>query len=229
MPSTTTLLQLRTQARQRADMENSSFVADSELTTMINYELGDLYDLLVATYDDYFISTSNIAVVSGTEAYSLPNDFYKLRAVFLRDSGQTQRWRLYRDDLQDFDNGDLDFYPTNQLRYMRYRILGSNIYFSPIPNGSATVQLFYVPEMTKLSADGDTISFSVPTQGWEQYVVAGAAARMLIKEESDPTGLLSEQARIKDKVIQMASNRDSANSDRMRDMNARFRSDRWMY
>ncbi len=204
-------------------MVNSSFVTDAEIDDMINYEMGDLYDLLVGSFEDHFISTSTIALVSGTENYNLPSDFYKLRAVFFKDAGQGQRWRLQRINIAEFEY-DYEYYGSvgGFNRYMRYRILDDQIYFVPEPIGSGSIELFYVPEMTKISSDSTPISFNVPTQGWEQYVVAGTAARMLSKEESDPSALLAEQGRIKANIQHMAVNRDAASPERTLDVYGRF-------
>ena len=71
-----TLLQLRTQARDRADMTNSLFIADAELNNYINSSIAELHDLLIGAYDSYYsILTSTFNTVSGTATYALPADF----------------------------------------------------------------------------------------------------------------------------------------------------------
>jgi hypothetical protein len=85
-----TLLQLKDRSRQRADMENSEFVTDAELTIYINGSIAELHDLLVASYgSDYFLSSTTFSTVAGTESYSLPADFYKLMGVDVQVSGST--------------------------------------------------------------------------------------------------------------------------------------------
>ena len=74
---TITLAQLRTQARQRADQENSNFVTDSELTGYINNSIAELHDLMMQNYEsEYFIKTFEFNTSSGVEDYPLPVDFY---------------------------------------------------------------------------------------------------------------------------------------------------------
>lgn len=51
-----TLAELRTEVRRRSDMENSQFVKDAELTTYINQSYVELYDLLIARFEDYFVT-----------------------------------------------------------------------------------------------------------------------------------------------------------------------------
>ena len=51
---------LRLLARQRADMENSQFVTDTEMRRYINRGYAELYDLIVtsANSEDYFLESS---------------------------------------------------------------------------------------------------------------------------------------------------------------------------
>ena len=79
------LSDLRTLVRQRAAQENSQFVTDEELRQYINRGYSGLYDLLVtnANSEDYFLNSSTVTLVSGTQTYDLPTDFYKLKGVDL--------------------------------------------------------------------------------------------------------------------------------------------------
>ena len=64
---------LRTLSRQRADMENSQFITDTEMLRYINRGYAELYDLLVtaANSEDYFLKDSTVQLVSGTKSYDL--------------------------------------------------------------------------------------------------------------------------------------------------------------
>jgi hypothetical protein len=98
------LSDLRTLVRQRADQENSQFVTDEELRQYINRGYAELYDLLVtnATSEDYFLNSSTVTLVSGTQTYDLPADFYKLRGVDLNMGSDTfplRRYNIYKDPL----------------------------------------------------------------------------------------------------------------------------------
>ncbi len=51
-----TLTELKAESRQRADMENSNLVSDTELTTYINKSIAELHDLLSEAYgSEYFV------------------------------------------------------------------------------------------------------------------------------------------------------------------------------
>ncbi len=82
MASNVTLTSLRQQARRRADMVNSNFVADDELDEFLNESLLELYDVLTMHYgDEYFHTTHHISIGPTSNFYALPGDFYKLKGV----------------------------------------------------------------------------------------------------------------------------------------------------
>ena len=84
MTDNVSLTELRTLTRQRADMENSQFVDDTELTRYLNNSWGELYNLIIDNFnEDYYTTTNTFTLTSGTDSYSLPSDFYKLRGVDL--------------------------------------------------------------------------------------------------------------------------------------------------
>ena len=62
---TITLAELKAQARERADMEGSCFVSDSQLTTFINNSIAELHDILIQAYDGDLASVAGLAGTSG--------------------------------------------------------------------------------------------------------------------------------------------------------------------
>ena len=144
-----TLLELKTRVRERADMENSNFISDSELTSIINQSLFELYDLLIGAYDDYFIAEPILFSLAGGEAsssYPLPADFYKLRGIDFNLDGD--RW---------VDLGSFNFKERNRqdglvrsiyfrAYNLKYRVFGGNILFKPIDSCAGNFQLWYIPQ-----------------------------------------------------------------------------------
>ena len=62
MTDLVSLTELRTLTRQRADMENSQFVTDTELTRYLNNSWGELYNLIVENFnEDYYTTSSTIS------------------------------------------------------------------------------------------------------------------------------------------------------------------------
>ena len=211
-----TLLSLRTQARQRADQVNSTFIADAELTGYVNNSLAELYDLLVSRYEGYYILPPvTFTIASGAYTYTLPSDFYKLKGLDRNLSGD--EWY----SIQAFN-----FQERNQLARpitrtilgssdLAYRILGSKIYFVPTALAPWTYRIWYIPQYTPLVADGDTADC---VNGWEEYIVLDAAIKMMIKEESDVSALFMLKQALIERIEAMADNQDIGRPERISDV-----------
>lgn len=214
---TTTLLQLKTQARQRADMENSEFVSGTELASYINSSIAELHDLLVATYGpDYFVEQFAFATVAAQEAYTLPSNFYKLKGVDALLSG-TQYASLRPFNFNERNkNIDLSWNGSNGPS-IRYRLLGNTLRFMPAPEGSYQIKLWYIPLPTPLVLDADIYN---DINSYAEYVVVDAAIKMLQKEESDVQVLMAQKMDLRKRIENMAQNRDADQPESISDIDA---------
>jgi len=212
-----TLLQLKTRARERADQVNSNFVEDSELTNYINASIAELYDLMVAAYgSDYFLDSAAISIVSGTEDYALPADFYKMRGVDVNINNDN--WFSVRPFNFNERNRNQDVtWGLLTGPSIRYRIMGSNLKFSPVPDGSYNCQIWYIPKAAILTTDTDVFD---DLNQWAEYVVVDAAIKMMQKEESDVSVLQSQKAELKRRIEIMAENRDAGSPESVSDIYA---------
>jgi len=145
MADVVSLSELRLLTRQRADMENSQFITDDEWRRMLNRSYAELYDLIVtsANSEDYFLNTNTISLVSGTDSYDLPGDFYKSRGVDLNSGSNKVPLRRY--NFSERNVGGLFSVASD----MRYHLQGNKIFFNPTPSTSDTVTLFYIPTPRK--------------------------------------------------------------------------------
>lgn len=164
-----TLTELRTLTRQRADMENSQFVDDTELTRYLNNSWGELYNLIGENFnEDYFTTSTTISLTSGTDSYSLPSDFYKLRGVDLVVTS-TESVPLRRYNWAQRTRNSLTVY----ARDYRYRLQKNSIVFTPVPSTSDSVKLFYIPSPRKLESvtpsgvtTGSTTTYTVSSHSF---------------------------------------------------------------
>lgn len=217
MAATRTLAELRTEARQRADMEqDDDFVTDTELTRMVNQSIRELYDLLLESLGhEYFYTSASISIVAGTQAYSLPTAFYQLLGVDLVISAtENMALRPFQFHERNEDMYGMGWgYPDGP----RYRIMGSQIHFRPAPTASDTVTVHYIPYPTSLSADGDTFD---GINGWEEYVIVDCAAKMIEKEEGEAAPLYKRKAELMQRIQGQASKRDAGFPDAVIDIHA---------
>lgn len=212
------LADLRIRARQRADMVNSEFVEDNELNGFINSSIAELHDILIQAYDsDYYIQTYEFSTVTSQQEYDLPADFYKLKGVDARIN--TSDWISLRtfnfNERNRFEKfGVWDVYG---LPLVRYRLVGSKLHFTPIPEQATPIRLWYVPVATQLVNDTDEL---VDLNQYSEYVIVDAARKMLMKEESDVTEITNEKAALLARITSAAQNRDVGQSESVSDVYA---------
>lgn len=182
MANPETLATLRTRCQERVDKVNSTFVSTAEWTRLINQAYARLYAVLTSKYPDYYSTSANLAVTSGVEYTALPSSFYKATALFYLD-GTTRR------PMEEFNLHDLGSFanpwPSTSAIVTAYRLVGANVYWFPKPGESGTVELWYIPQVTRLASDSDVISAQV-VDGWEEFIINDVAAKVRVKEERDP-------------------------------------------
>lgn len=218
--SAVTLATYRDRVRQRADMEHSTFISDAELNGYINSSIAELYDILVQKFgNDYYYNELSFSLVAGTDAYDLPADFFKVLGVDLLIAGNQYA------TIKPFMYSERNFYANVVVRSslgiqpMRYRIRGSKIVIRPIPMGTQTIRLCYVPLPLELTTDASTFD---GINGWEEYVVADAAMKCLMKEESDITQVLQMKMALLQRIESAAENRDIGSAQRVSDVRTSY-------
>ena len=220
MATTMTLLELRTAARQRSDMVNSQFVTDAEFNSYINQSYFELYDVLVSKYgDNYYVAPVYTITTNGTDdQYALPTSpaVYKLLGVDLALSNTTDSFVTVR----PFEFIDRNRYavPNFQSFYgltnLRYRLNGDKIWFTPIPAANQRIRLWYVPRMTILALDTDTVD---GVSGWTEYIIVDAAIKAMQKEESDVSALMAQKQMLTQRINAMAESRDAGSPAKVSD------------
>tara|TARA_R100000234_G_scaffold83272_1_gene52749 strand:- start:5073 stop:5780 length:708 start_codon:yes stop_codon:yes gene_type:complete len=221
MPNnTTTLAQLITRVRQRADMVGSAFVSDSEIVDYINVAMAEIHDLLVDKYEDYYVSTTTYTLPGGNPG-TLPATFYKALGVDF-DSGGVS-YRLKRYSFQERNMYNSPGAVAARIADTRYAIQGNQIKFIPDPTTSGTVTLHYVPEAQRFSSGSTsaTIVSLAPAiaNGYEEYVVVDAAIKCLLKEESDVQPHMVYKEQLRKRLEAAAGNRDAGESYKISDVN----------
>lgn len=204
---------LRTRCQGRADIPDDGSVSDAEWLEFINSAYFELYDLLVTRFEDYFesTSTSNTTVVD-QEDYSLPSDFYKLLEVEVQDDQQADQWvslqRLRPSDrnlLRNLDTYASYDYPT--LRW--YALKGTNLRILPPPAvAGRTIRIRYVPTLTPLAADGDTVVSGLLDQ-WAEFIVVRAVIHARNKTEEDVSAHERTLQSIQQRILTSAISRDT--------------------
>ena len=210
-----TLAELKLQVRQRADQVNSRFVEDLELVSYINNSYKELYDLLVSSFNDYYMKdVTDFADSEGTVI--IPNDFYKLLGVDVSINNNHYlpllKWQFI-DRNQSNRSINSRFLGISNLRY---RLMANKVRLIPEEQAEGLqVKLWYIPKASLLINDVDTID---DVNGFDEYIIVDAAIKCLIKEESDVSTLLIIKSELKARIENMAQNRDAGLPERVSDV-----------
>ena len=205
---------LMTRVRQRADMEGSTFVADTEIRTWLNLAFAELHDILVTTFEDYYVKETTYTLPIANNKGTLPTDFYKALGVDFETGGVTYTVKPYAFQERNMYNSNAGVAAAN-VAALRYQIRDDSIHFIPASLPSGTVTLHYVPECLQYRITGEDDSVSVNTGaksviiGWEGYLVVSAAIKCLMKEESDVRMLLAEKGDFQRRIETAAPKKDA--------------------
>jgi len=210
--SSVTLAQMRLDARLYADQRPGSattFITETELTGLVNRKVRELYDMLVAARgSDYYATEAAIAIVAGTSRYDLPADFYQLSSLTLEWSSNDHELLFPVGSVRERINFEGVLPQNCWSRYSPkgYRLRASQLEFLPVPTGSVTCRMQYVPVFTDLSADGDTFD---GINGWEKMVALGVAMEMREIEKRPSSTLANMYGEQLARIDAMKSERDA--------------------
>jgi len=220
------LAKIRGLARLYADQRPGgadAFVPDTDggvpsvasVNDLVNLAVAEFWDLLVAARgQDYGIASSALAIVAGTSAYSLPADFYEAKSVVLE-------WGPNDHELV----GDIDRVEDRPAynNYQNwaawapkgYRLLAFQIEFLPTPTLAVTGRLRYVPIAPILVGDVDTVDC---VNGWEKLPALRVAMELRAIEEMPYGDLERMFDREKERIMEMASERQAATPKQVQDV-----------
>lgn len=206
---TISLSYLKSQVRSRTNMENSTFITENELTTYINQANEELYDYLIAAWEDYSV-TSSILTNDGTvNTLDVPVNCYKLRGLDRQISGES--WaRIDRYNFKDRNQFVSPFgIITNQLwNNVQYNWVGTDIQLIPQTQSAGTYRIWFIPTLVLLVDDNDNIRSDL--EKFADFIITSASIKCLAKEESDVSIFMAQLDLLKDRVKKMMPNKDDA-------------------
>lgn len=208
-----TLAELIAQVRYRADMVDSQFCTDLEITSYLNQSLQSLYQKMVNAHEDYFASATPQAITTTTaETYPLAADFYKGLGVDIFRDG---RWR----ELNRFGFRERNRQTQPLARKPSfYRFVGANLWLTPTPEAGELIRLWYVPRLALLVLT--TTAVDMVSHSWLEYAILDSAIKCLDKEESDSASLKQERAIKVQEVKDECRDRDDGEPEHVTDVYA---------
>ena len=214
MAHTVNVSDLVTKVRERSNKEKSNFVTDDEIVRLLDSAHRELYDLLVGTYEDYYVSTHSFTTTPEQREYALPTDFYKHKSVEYSPDGGTTWITLVRFSFQErnlYQNQTIFFrIPTNDI--LKYNVIGDELWLLPIPSQSISCRLYYTPAPKTLTTSATPAATETNTidavNGYDEYMVLDATVNVLAKQQLDPSFHYAQREEAKRRVMRSAENRD---------------------
>lgn len=216
---TLALSDLMLRARRRADMEFGKFISDPELIIYVNDSYGELYDILVARFQDYFVQAPWTFTISGSASTGinwtvLPTDFYKFLGIDMDlGGGQWQEINPFNFDARNKS------YRGGRASAIGYRIIGANLYLTPKSNADGNFRLWYIPTRPTLIKLTDTIDRE--SERWAQYIEVDAAIKCKAKQDDDVSTLEYSKQQLTKRISEMASNRNAGAPEKIQDVRSR--------
>ena len=180
-----TLAQLTTKIQNDCDLESETFIQPSELTALINEAIDEAekYVHKLGLEDDYFLTFSNISLVSGTNTYDLPSNIYahKIRGLVFNHNNLVyplQRFRG-REIFEQLANAQ-EY--SNSVDYYRYLLVNDatdvntdpspQILLAPTPGANQTnaITIWYIRSANTLSATTDKMDIPEAAHFIMKYV-----------------------------------------------------------
>jgi hypothetical protein len=194
--ATVTLANLQTRARYRANLESTTFVSDTELTTYINASIAELVDLIVASDPsllatvtaDYTITGASTAVatVAGASVYKVLGLDYK-DGNGITGYQTVRRWGMAG---------------RNEAGVRAFRVVGANLYIYPATLAAGTYRMWIISQPTALSGASDATE---DYNGWLEYVVIDSAIKMKVKEGTDVSALMAQKEAMRRRIMDVAT------------------------
>ena len=178
----TSLATLRTNAKQLADMDQSTGpMADAVWNVFLNNGYRRLWEKVALTFGDHFLTSADFTISVAGGTYTLATDFYQVRHL---ERNPDSDWP---DPIPSFELS-----MRNAQCSRAFKLRGGVLEIQPKTRSTGDYRIWYVQGPTVLSADGDEIDPCVDR--WHDYISMRAAAFALNKEESDTT-FLDQQIR----------------------------------
>ena len=208
---------LRTAIRGHTNTENNTgFITDTFLNELIEEARRDLYDIVLDTYQHYYVSTSQSFTLTGSptgNTTTLPTDFYKDIGLN-KDPGTTNERPV--DKLGAWQERA---HPDTRCYYLK----GSDtLVVTPFAIAGGVYQLLYAPVLADMANDSEQLDRVLGQFPLYIELHAGIAAKD--KREQDTTSLETRLGRERARVEAALTNRSERPSQA-----ARYRRTTWGY
>lgn len=205
-----TLVNLRTRAMARADMESDPNVTTAAWNGFINASRKRLRRILVAAYPQYFLKSATFTLSGASYTYALASsvaDFWKVLSLD-RQSGSAA---------DSYDPVPRFVWAERFAMYDRnFRVYTGTLEIRPASQAAGTYTIWYIAQPAVLSGDSDAIDLTEDM--WDEFIVLEAAIKARKRQRKDVADLDAELAVMIPEIRSSASDNDVGEPDRVLDV-----------
>jgi len=215
--------------RRRTKLERQTeLVTNEEVTDYLDERYKEFAEIISSAPQGWLRDSRTFTTTANTVSYPLrsiaPNFFRLINCWVFYNAGSTTDMMVTRPFMErEVSN----FFPssawlTQQPIY--HRMMGKDLYLEPPPPGSISVQVNYIPTLDSLDASNPDSSKIDAINGWDAFLVWGAAADVLSGLSLDPSYQMSRCAEAKQRIVAMVDRRDEGGAETVNDVVG----DRWL-
>lgn len=182
----TTLLEIRTKVKDDLDLDEETFINDSDLNSWINEATRKAERQYHALYEDYFLNETITAITTASNLVPYPSDIYanKIRKiVFSSGTGNNSNTHEVKRVKDLLDAKSSDFYDDSSNPILRWSPIndaatGRMIRLFPDDSRNGNVHIFYIRNARKLVNDSDISDIDE----FEDYIVQYTKTQAYLKD-----------------------------------------------
>jgi hypothetical protein len=205
--------------RRRVDLLDGEFIQNDEIGELAEESYFDLWDFLLDLLGDegpWELATLSTVANQPYIDIALTTGCYRMlrldaaldgNAYVPIERGQlgSDPWQVSPEQWQRAT--DVKYYARRGARASAASRLGSadsfaawRLYFSRTPTAVHSVRLFYLPPPPIVLTDDDPATYTSFPDEWPEYVVADVAAKIAVRQESDPAPHERERERVRERI-----------------------------
>lgn len=165
------------------------FITDAMLLGWINDSLAQLWEIIVKYDPGRVMTAANVSVVSGTAAYNLASDFYRVKGVAVADTASPDGWTVLERYMWPERHGGA--FGADKLS-ARWDVQQGQLWIWPKPEWSASVRVEYFPTAPQLATAAGTFD---SINYWTEWVVFDVLVKCCLKADDDAKGWAIERDR----------------------------------
>lgn len=203
------------QVRFWLDDLQGTYFTDAQVDQWLNNAQYEVQKQLLTAGQYWYMTCATTTLVANQDCYPVPNDFLKVHRMELLTQGvissppTAQNWVM----LQDLTLQEAAFLNFGTSQPSAFTIGKTCFYLRAIPDQPYVIRLFYAYRVTPMVSDLNVPD--VPEQ-YHEYIAVLATMDGFIKDQRDPSPLLTKKAYYEDMMKKDSIQRDRSSPRRVR-------------